>query len=104
MLHQIGGMRLDNALILAYTRRSKSPWLFSQLVFAEGSAIERYHEEYQWPIGRLRSSKGGAVKRMRQEHCLMQALGDLPMAVVRNQWRAAKLLAALGFHGVRHLA
>ena len=102
-LASILGKDIVDVLLEAYRARKESPWLLRKIVSCVGWAIEVHHSDKQWPTNVGKCLQVG-IKRKRQERSVKQAIGDLPMAVVRNQWRAGKLLSALGFSGFSHQA
>ena len=66
-----------------------------------GRSIEAACERHEWPTNPLKCLTAGGGRRNCSTY-VRQALQELPMSVVRNQYRATALLRHLGFGIAAH--
>jgi hypothetical protein len=89
------GSQLDTALLNVFQRNGEH---CCALVFGLGLAIERALEDSEWTDDPLKCLTPAGYRRRVERH-YRDSLSELPMAVVRNQRRASKLMVALGMPG-----
>lgn len=100
-LRRIDNFRLDKALEVAFSNRVRCGWLLSSLVVRVSDLVDLHLEDHAWPSDPLKClTDAGKCKRLDRQ--IRQVVGELPMAVVRNQHRAFKLMKALGLAGIHH--
>ena len=99
LLHEVVGKRLDLAVVGLMSQRGAAHNTFvAQLMQGIGGLLQLGFDDNVWPSDPMHCRSAQGLRRPICRHW-RQALGDLPMSVVRNQHRAGKLLKAMGFSG-----
>ena len=92
---RMSNMFLGDALVHLYQLKVS---VFRDLLKAIALQVDRSFAGAEWPQDPLQClTRGGARRRI--ERGVRQVLGELPMSVARNQYRAGKLLTRLGVAG-----
>ena len=92
---RICNMFLGDALLYLFELKLS---VFRDLLKAMALQVDRSFTGAEWPQDPLKCLTPGGARR-RIERGVRQALGELPMSVARNQYRAGKLLSRLGVSG-----
>ena len=97
LLARLHRQPLCTELSIAYKGIARRPWILSQLVMGIFHSIQLDAEAHAWPDDPLKclTSVGKRVRRLDQ--AVADQIRAMPMRIVRNPTRAAKLLKAFGF-------
>ena len=100
-IKKILGTDVITTLHALFASPTSPNWLVREIIFGLGFLCEHKCTDSEWPTDPLLCLTRQGT-RTRADRCVRQAIGDLEMKEVRNQHRAGKFLAVLGFKNLSH--